>query len=146
MNLHNPTKARARGPSGRKPPTRKGQDNKGGDEEGGKVKTILNQIKSSSEKQHPYSDQTVGKIDPADFDRVLFFCIPKHSELYCPTVQEPSDVLTNSAPQNNNILISTNQNIKEVPGKDGIEEQSETSELVEKRSKKLKLWKSCSLL
>ena len=145
MNLHNPTKARARGPSGRKPPSRKSQDNKGGNGEGVKVKAIISQMKCSSEKQQPYSEQTVGKIDPADFDRVLFFCVPKHTELYCPTVQEHSDK-TNLAPQNNNILISTNQNIKEVTEKDGMEDQSETSEMVEKRSKKLKLWKSCSLL
>merc|ERR1712037_1045715 len=87
-NLHNPTKARARGPSGRKPPSRKAPEGKSADYEATDVKNMLNSDKGSSAKQCPKSDLTVGKIDPADFDRVLFFCIPTHTQLYCDTIQE----------------------------------------------------------
>merc|ERR1712142_693584 len=112
---------------------------------GEKVKNTLSAKKVPSEKQHPVSDQAVGKIDPADFDRVLFFCIPSHTELYYPLVQDHKNSGDpGTEPQNNN--ISTNQNNKEVIAKDVMEEESETSEQVEKRSKKLKLLKSCALL
>jgi len=153
-NLSNPNKSRARGPSGRKPPTRKAHEGKNNDYEETKVKNNLKLkiFKGPSERQYSNSDANLGKIDPADFDKVLFFSVPTG---YCSTLidkqekQEQEKHHENSVKNNN--VISTNSNLKErsiQPAKNEavVEDQGQTSNLLEKKSKKLKPWKSCAIL
>eukprot|EP00090_Calanus_glacialis_P022756 TRINITY_DN35057_c0_g1_i1.p1 TRINITY_DN35057_c0_g1~~TRINITY_DN35057_c0_g1_i1.p1 ORF type:complete len:174 (-),score=55.91 TRINITY_DN35057_c0_g1_i1:88-609(-) len=152
-NLSNPTKSRARGPSGRKPPKRKTWDDKRNesDQAEGKFNLKLVQRKGPFPNQNndnlvvSNSENNLGKIDPADFDKVLFFCVPTIS--YSELKEHPE--MNHEKVENNN--TSSIKIIKEIPlqseNNNVIEGEKETdSDLVKGKSKKLKPWKTCEIL
>jgi len=165
LNLANPNKTRIKGPTGRKLPTRnlKYQDNqnnviKHNNVEascGGKQQVVLycdpskdDQNKPSDYKHDSHRDYTSvsGNIDPAEFDKVWFICIPRMSSLA--NMENKAESKGNSFAMQN---INANLFIQDELKKNGrnllLDEKSEKElDFVKSKNKDLKMWKKCSIL
>ena len=145
-NLNNPTKTRAKGPSGRKLPTRKTKtedEEEEEEEEKDIVKTTL---------KFERTIDSLGKMNSEEFDRVWFIKVPSLSSLF--SFQSSKESTKNSEeedPDNSNLLNNNSkfetENVEKYPEgeeKESESESSEESDNVQIKSKKR--WKNCVIL
>jgi len=162
-NLVNPNKSRARGPSGRKPPTRKikSQYSKVNNIEPNALKVPvvkpLQLVLTRTQNKACESDTCVtkpsngeptniGKIDPADFDKVWFFRVPTNS---FSTRKQMQDRCEDKSHENNNTTknLFDNEVSKQDEGKTVMDKGKEKEDdLAKSKNKKLKAWKTCEIL
>ena len=159
-NLDNPNKSRARGPAGRKPPSRKWKTKD--DEIHANELTKANQnfphtLHGETSENHYFptahvnssGEQISGKIKPADFDKVWFFCVPAtttplHNKEQC---ERHSININNTISSSSNSAANEETQSKTFEDKNGIEVEKENDcELAKSKSKKLKPWRSCEIM
>ena len=149
-NLNNPTKTRAKGPSGRKLPSRKTkteeeEEEEEKDKERDSVKT---KPKVSTEK----TIDSLGKMNSEEFDRVWFIKVPSLSSLL--SLQSSKESIKTSEdedPDNNNLLNNNSkfetENFEKFPEEEEKESESESSEESDNvQIKSKKRWKNCVIL
>ena len=147
-NLNNPTKTRAKGPSGRKLPSRKTKTEEEEEEEDTESDLLQTKPKLSTEK----TIDSLGKMNAEEFDRVWFIKVPSLSSLL--SLQSSKESIKSSEeedPDNNNLLNNNSkfdtenfENCPEEEDKDSESESSEESDNVQLKSKKR--WKNCVIL
>ena len=148
-NLNNPTKTRARGPSGRKLPSRKTKTEEEEEEEEDKERDLVRtKLKLSTEK----TIHSLGKMNDEEFDRVWFIKVPSLSSLL--SLQSSKESIKTSEeedPDNNNLLNNNSkfetENLQKYPEGEEKEYESESSEESDNlQTKSKKRWKNCVIL
>ena len=146
-NLNNPTKTRAKGPSGRKLPSRKTKTEEE-EEEDKERDSVQTKPKVSTEK----TIDSLGKMNSEEFDRVWFIKVPSLSSLL--SLQSSKESIKTSEdedPENNNLLNNNSkfdtENFEKYPAEEEKESESESSEECDNiQIKSKKRWKNCVIL
>ena len=148
-NLNNPTKTRAKGPSGRKLPSRKTKTEEEEEVEEDKERdSVQTKPKVSTEK----TIDSLGKMNSEEFDRVWFIKVPSLSSLL--SLQSSKESIQTSEdedPENNNLLNNNSkfdtENFEKYPAEEEKESESESSEECDNiQIKSKKRWKNCVIL
>ena len=150
-NLNNPTKTRAKGPSGRKLPSRKTKTEEEEEEEEEEDKEsdlVQTKVKLCREK----TIDSLGKMNTEEFDRVWFIKVPSLSSLL--SLQSSKESIKTSEeedPDNNNLLNNNSkfetENLEKYPEGEEKETESESSEESDNvQIKSKKRWKNCLIL
>ena len=147
-NLNNPTKTRAKGPSGRKLPSRKTKTEEEEEEEDKENDLVQTKPTLDTEK----TIDSLGKMNTEEFDRVWFIKVPSLSSLL--SLQSSKESIKTSEeedPDNNNLLNNNSkfeteslEKYHEGEEKESESESSEESDNVQIKSKKR--WKNCLIL
>ena len=149
-NLNNPTKTRAKGPSGRKLPSRKTktEEEEEEEEEDKEKDSFKTKPKVSTEK----TIDSLGKMNSEEFDRVWFIKVPSlYSLLSLQSSKESIKTSEDEDPDNNNLLNNNSkfdsenfENHPEEVEKESDSESSEECDNIQIKSKKR--WKNCLIL
>ena len=144
-NLNNPTKTRAKGPTGRKLPSRK---TKTEEEETGLVIT-----KHVVTPDKIIDLDSMGKMNTEEFDRVWFIKVPSLSSLLSSeSSKESIKASEDEVPDNNNVVNNNctfetekcEKHPEEVEERESESDSSDESDTVQIKSKKR--WKNCLIL